>query len=236
MRKLGEMVARTGVHVYREIVFVFLVSVISSAVLVPVVLLLPVPFAVIALILLYVPLCTGVLYASHRKLQGEKAGAGEMFAGAGKYYLSSLLFGMVCALFVLIIVSSWWYYGSKSGAMYLALAVFQTYFVAMFFVSQTYTLPLVVQENAGIFTAMGKSMKLFVAHPMYTIGAFIQAVSVALLLGLTVIGFGCLYMGMLGIYANRITANLLPKKESESSGSENEAFSSGGAKLLGREG
>ncbi|ULL18761.1 hypothetical protein DVH26_32595 [Paenibacillus sp. H1-7] len=236
MRKLSEMVARTGVQVYREIIFVFLLSMISSAVLVPVVLLLPVAFAFIALIVLYVPLCTGVIYACHRKLQGERAGIRAMLAGAGKYYLPSLLFGLVCALFVLILVSSWWYYGSKNGTLYLTLAVFQTYFVAMFFVSQLYVLPLVVQEKAGIFTAMGRSMKLFVAHPMYTIGAFIQAVSMALLLGLTVIGFGCLYLGMLGMFLNQITANVLPGKEAEAVGSENGRLSADASKLFPREG
>ena len=216
MRKLSQVIVQSGVWIYREIIAVALLSVVSSLVLLPFVFFLPVGVALVFIALVYVPLCTGALDACHRMLKGERGLLGAMFRGAVRHYGASVVFALVCALFVVILASSWWYYGNRSGTFYFALAVFQTYFVAMFFVSQTYTLPLVVQERIGIFAAMGKSVKLFASHPGYTFGAFLQIVCLALLLGLTVVGFAGLFVGMVGIYANLITANLLTKKEEAS--------------------
>ncbi|MDT2259508.1 hypothetical protein P7H06_08250 [Paenibacillus larvae] len=116
-------------------------------------------------------------------------------------------------LFVLILVSSWMYYGSRSGMGYFILAVFQTYFVTMFFVSQLYTLPLVIQQETGFFRAVNQSIKLFLKHPLYTIGAFFQVVCVTVTLVLTVVGFMALYPGVMGIYLNKVTANLIRTPE-----------------------
>ncbi|WP_010498486.1 hypothetical protein [Paenibacillus elgii] len=238
MRKLSEIMVRSGLQTYREIIHVALFSIVSSLVLFPVLLFLPVPLALLLLVLLYVPLAAGALYACHRILQGEKGSVRTMLKGTLAHYGSSFVFGLVCALFVLILVSSWWYYGSRSGMMSLALAVFQTYFVALFFISQTYTLSLVVQERLGIFSAMGRSVKLFVARPMYTIGACFQMLCFAVLLGVTVVGFACLYMGMIGFFANLVTANVLRKDEEASpsgSGADESTAVSGDFHLAGRE-
>ncbi|MFB6365374.1 hypothetical protein ACFCP7_15055 [Paenibacillus elgii] len=238
MRKLSEIMVRSGLQTYREIIHVALFSIVSSLVLFPVLLFLPVPLALLVLALLYVPLAAGAIHACHRILQGEKGSVRTMLKGTLAHYGASLVFGLVCALFVVILVSSWWYYGSRSGTMSLALAVFQTYFVALFFISQTYTLSLVVQERLGIFSAMGRSVKLFVARPMYTIGACFQMLCLTVLLGVTVVGFACLYIGMIGFFANLVTANVLKKDEEEArsgSGADESTAISGDYHLAGRE-
>lgn len=212
MKKLSQVVAQSGIRVFRDIVPVVLFSAVSSVVLIPFIFFFPAALALVMAILLYVPLCTGVLYASHRMLDGEKGRLRAMWAGAVKFYGASLIFGAMLALFALILISSWWYYGGKGGTLHFALAVFQTYFVAMVLVSQVYTLPLVVQEKVGIFTAIGRSVKLFLANPLYTIGAFVQLVCLTVILGITIVGFGFLYVGMAGIYLNMLTANLVRKE------------------------
>jgi hypothetical protein len=216
MRKLSVIVVQSAKRVFQDIIPVALLSIAGALVLVPFVFLLPVGISLFLLPFIFVPLCAGALHATHRMMKGERAKVSAMFAGAWKFLLPSLAFAFVCSLFILIIVSTWWYYGGKSGLLYFALAVFQTYFVAMVFVSQIYTLPLVVQEGAGVFAAMGRSVKLFLAHPGYTIGAFIQLLSLTVLLGVTIVGFGCLFLGMYGIYSNLVTANLFAKPEEES--------------------
>jgi hypothetical protein len=213
MKKLSEIVVQSGVRIFRDITSVALFSLISSLVLVPAILVLPIPFAAALLCLLYMPLVTGAIYAGNEMLSGQKAKLSSMLRGTIQHYVSSLLFGMLSLLFVLIIISSWWYYGNKSGLFYFALAVFQTYFVAMFFISQLYTLPLLVQEKVGIWTAIGRSAKLFIKHPGYTVGAFLQMLSIGVLLLLTVVGFAGLYVGSMAIYMNLLTRNLLPKEE-----------------------
>lgn len=213
MKKLNQIVAQSGAQVFREIVPVALFSIVSSLVLLPFVFFLPIGMAVFLAVLLYVPLCTGVLYATHRMLEGGKGKLRLMWQGALKFYGASLVYGLMLAVFGLILVSSWWYYGGKSGTFYFIIAVFQTYFIAMALVSQVYTLPLVVQEKVGIFTAIGRSFKLFIANPLYTIGAFVQIVCLTVILGITIVGFGFLYVGMIGIYLNMLTANLIRKEE-----------------------
>jgi hypothetical protein len=235
MRKLSDVVVQSGVQVYREIVPVALFSAISSVVLLPFIFFLPAGLALIFIPLLYVPLCTGVLYAGHRILKGERSRIRLMFEGAWKHYGASLGFALIVSFFVLILVSSWWYYGSRQGVFYFALSVFQTYFVAMVFVSQIYTLPLIVQEGMGLFSAIGRSFKLFVSHPLYTIGAFLQIVCLTVILGITVVGFACLYVGMLGIYANLVTANLLPKPDRGSAPRDEESGRGGNGSSIRHE-
>ncbi|WP_127585221.1 hypothetical protein [Paenibacillus koleovorans] len=213
MKKLSQIIAQTGVQIYREIVPVALFSIVSSLVLLPLVFFLPIGLAVVLAVLLYLPVCTGVLYAAHRMLDGEKPRLSVMWAGTFKFFGASVVYGAMMSLFVLILLSSWWYYGGKSGMVYFSLAVFQTYFVAMAIVSQVYTLPLVVQERMNVFAAIARSVKLFVGNPLYTIGAFFQIVCLTLVLGITIVGFGCVYVGMMGVYLNMLTANLIRREE-----------------------
>lgn len=215
MRKLSEIVVRSGKRIYMDIIPVALFSVVGALVLAPFVFWLPVGVSALLLPFIAVPLAAGVLHATGRMIDGGRAKLSAMFAGAWKFALPSLVFALFCSLFVLIIVSTWWYYGGKDGTLYFALAVFQTYFTAMVLVSQLYTLPLVVRERMGVFTAMGCSVKLFLKHPGYTIGAFVQLLSLTVLLGVTVVGFAGLYLGIYGIYANLVTANVLAKPEEE---------------------
>ncbi|PYI57144.1 hypothetical protein [Paenibacillus flagellatus] len=213
MRKLSEIVVRSAKRIYQDIIPVALFSMTGAIVFVPFVFFLPIGISLVFLPFVAVPLAAGALHATHRMMKGEKPRLAAMFAGVWKFALPSIAFAFVCSIFILIIVSTWWYYGGKSGMLYFVLAVFQTYFVSMVLVSQLYALPLVVQEGAGVFTAMGRSVKLFLAHPVYTIGAFVQLLSLTVLLGVTVIGFAALYLGMYGIYANEVTANVLAKPE-----------------------
>lgn len=215
MRKLSEIVVKSAKRIFSDIILIALYSMIGSALLVPFVFFLPIGISLLVLPFLIVPICAGTLYATNQLLNDGRSKVSAMFAGAWKFALPSFAFALICSVFILIIVSTWWYYGSKPGMLYFALAVFQTYFAAMVLVSQLYTLPLVIQERIGIFAAMGRSVKLFLAHPGYTIGAFIQLLSVTLLLGVTVVGFAALFWGMYGVYANLVTANLIAKPKDE---------------------
>lgn len=213
MRKLSEILVQSGVKVYRDIVAVVVFSLATSALLLPAVFLLPVAWAAIAVVLLYAPLCVGALHAAHRLLKGEKPKVAHVWAGGVRFYGRGVVFALFCALFALIVISSWWYYGSRDGALYFALAVFQTYFAAMFFASQLYTIPLVVQHDMGIMAAMAKSAKMFVARPGYTIGALFQAACIGICLLFTIVGFAGLFVGIMGIYMNLAAANALKPKE-----------------------
>ncbi|AQT85311.1 hypothetical protein ERICIV_00384 [Paenibacillus larvae subsp. larvae] len=213
MRKLSEIMVQSGILIYREITRLALFSLVCSAALIPIGFFFPIPIAFLLLSAVYFPLMAGVLYSCHHYLSKKHGGTRKIFRGAIRFYFPSVLFGLLIGLFVLILVSSWMYYGSRSGMGYFILAVFQTYFVTMVFVSQLYTLPLVIQQETGFFRAVNQSIKLFLKHPLYTIGAFFQVVCITVMLALTVVGFMALYPGVMGIYLNKVTANLIRTPE-----------------------
>lgn len=219
MRKLNQVLVSTGVESFREIVPVALLSLTSSAMLIPVVIFTPVALAFILIPLLYMPLFYGALYAYHRRTEGKRLSVREMLAGAVQGYGPAAAFGLLLSLLVLILWSTWWFYGGRDGAVSWTIAIFQTYFVAMALVSQFYTLQLVIQRKMGIFKAMGESVKLFLRHPAYTIGAFFQAFVVGVMLMVTVVGFLALFNGMLAVYLHKAAYNVLhPEEEDEAEG------------------
>lgn len=213
MRKLNDVLKKTGVEVYREITTVALYSMITSLVLAAAVIFVPLMAALLVLPVLYMPLFFGVCYAYHRKTERGKAVLRDVFEGAVKGFGPAVVMGFFFVVMVLILWSTWWYYGGKDGIGYLAIGVFQTYFVFMAVVSQFYTLQLVIQEKMGIFKAMAHSVKLFLRYPAYTLGACFQAFCVAVPLLLTVVGFGFLFNGMWAIFQHKATYNVLNPEE-----------------------
>lgn len=209
MRKLNDILVKTGREAFYEIVPAVVHTLIGSAVLVPALIFLPVAVSMILLPLIYMPLVYGAFYAYHMRTLGEPSGVRAVFRGAAKGFVPAAVFGFFCSVLALILVSTWWYYGGKSRVLYMAIAVFQTYFVAMALVSQFYTLQLVLQKDMGIFRAMGESVKLMLRHPGYTIGAFFQAFFLGLLLTVTVVGVLAIYSGVLAVYLHQAADNVL---------------------------
>lgn len=72
MQKLNQVLVSTGVESFREIVPIALLSLASSAMLVPVVIFAPVALSFILIPLLYMPLFFGVFHAYHRRTEGKK--------------------------------------------------------------------------------------------------------------------------------------------------------------------
>ncbi|MBD8498629.1 hypothetical protein [Paenibacillus arenosi] len=213
MKKLSVVIAQTGRQVYEHILKVLGYSLICSLVLAPMLLLMNVALAVICFSLVLFPLLSGVFYACHLQLSGEMVTVRHIVTGFRKFYVRSVVFGLFLTLFVLILISSWWYYGDQGNMLHFTIAVFQTYFVTMALISQLYTMPLVYREELSMFQAMGKSVKLFLRHPLYTVGAFLQALCLMFILAVTVVGFLGLFVGMFGYYLNLLTANVLKETE-----------------------
>ncbi len=222
MRRLGEVLVRTGRELFHEITAVAMYSLASTAVLLPLLFFVPTAYALALLPVLYAPAVYGACYAYHQRRIGERTGFRTFVIGYGRGFWQAATFGVLCALLLLILVSTWWYYGGREGIGYLAICVFQTYFVGMAFVSQTYTLQLVVQKDIGIFRAMGESVKLLFRYPVYTIGAWFQGFALTLTLLITVVGYAALWAGTMAIYSHHITSNVLGEEgeaDEEGSGS-----------------
>ncbi|CAM3620031.1 hypothetical protein [Marinicrinis lubricantis] len=220
MRKLNEVLVKSGAEVYREIVTAVLHSLMGSIVLIPLVLFTPAPVALMLFPLLYMPLLYGGMYAYHRKWMGEASKIRDVWAGAVKGFVPSAVFGFLITVLILIVWSTWWYYGGKDGFIYLTIAVFQTYFALMAWASQFYTLQLVLQKQMGIFHAMGESVKLFFRHPAYTIGACIQALIFTMPLLVTIVGFAALFGGIAAIYMHKAANNMFQPEAGKNEAAE----------------
>ncbi|MCI3918833.1 hypothetical protein MO973_01125 [Paenibacillus sp. TRM 82003] len=209
---LGAVLVRTGRTLYHEIVRVALYSLLSSIPLVPLFFFLPTPLAIALLPALYAPLVYGVVAVFRRRADGETWGAKELLVETVRGFGSAFVFGLLLTVLGVIVATSWWYYGGLEGWLPLAMAVFQTYFVAMAVTSQFYTLALVARGR-GIFRAIGESALLFFKHPAYTIGAVLQLFAVTAALSVTVVGFAVLWAGTTGLYVNGATENVLGSDE-----------------------
>lgn len=224
MRKLSEVLVRTGTEVYHEIVRVSMYSLLSSLALLPLVFLVPTPIAAALVPVVYFPLLFGVFAVFHRKSEGLPWGTRFVLTEAIRGFLPAFVFGLFCTVLVLILISSWWYYGGKEGFFPLSLAVFQTYFVAMAFVSQIYTIPLVICKKMNIFRAAGESAKLFFRHPAYTFWVFFQMLVVSAALLATVVGFAVLWAGTIGVFMNLAAKNVFELEDADADRREETSF------------
>jgi hypothetical protein len=225
MRKLSEVLVKSGVEIYRDIIPVALFSAGSSVLLIPILMFAPIPVAVLLLAVIYMPLLFGVCYAVHHRLERKERrnGLRDLWEGALKGLLPGGVTGLLFALLGFILWSTWWYYGGQGSMTGMAVGMFQTFFVILAVISQFYTWQLILQKGMGILQAMGESVKLFFRYPGYTIAACFQALCFTALLMLTVVGFGALFAGMFAIYQHKVTLNLIePEEEAVSSSSGND--------------
>lgn len=122
MRKLNDVLKKTGVEIYREITAVALYSMITSLVLVTVVMFVPLMVALLLLPVLYMPLFYGVCYAYHRKTERGKSRLKDVFQGAIKGLGPAVVMGFFFVVMALILWSTWWYYGAKRESVILRSA------------------------------------------------------------------------------------------------------------------
>jgi len=215
MRKLSEVVVKSGVEIYRDIIPVALFSAGSSVLLIPILMFAPIPVAVLLLAIIYMPLLFGVCYAVHHRLERKERrnALRDIWEGTLRGLLPGGVTGLLVALLGFILWSTWWYYGGKGNMTGMAVGMFQTFFVILAFISQFYTWQLMLQKGMGFLQAMGESVKLFFRYPGYTIAACFQVVCLSGLLMLTVVGFGALFAGMFAIYQHKAASNLIEPEE-----------------------
>lgn len=209
MLSISKLLKKTGHQIFMNMLTVIGVSAGWSLFLVPVIFLLPIPWALVWVAITFVP-ATVTVYAVMQGVIGRKKASIALFFRSFFYYFKrSFLLGFIYFLAVLIPVSEWWYYLTINDSyLVFIFAVFQTYLILTFLATQVYAIPFMVMEDISAFKAMNQSIKHFMKHTWYTIGLFIQIVSVTALISFTVIGFFLLYIGMLAVFVLNATANL----------------------------
>lgn len=225
MLSISKLLKKTGHQIYFNIFPVLSASVFWSLFLVPAIFVLPRHFAVLFLLVTFVPATTAVYAAMHQVTETHRVKVKDFFRHFFHFFSRSFLIGLLFSLAIVIPVSQWWYYLSVNPHfMMLVFALFQTYFCLTFLCTQVYTIPYLVIEDGKAIQSMNLSIKKFMSHTWYTMGLFTQILSITVLLSLTIIGFFLLYIGMLSIFVLNATKNLsLEENETEEKQEEVEA-------------
>ena len=215
MLSISKLIMKSGSMVYQNILSVLILSVIWSLLLVPFIFILPLQTAVIYLLLMAFPATIAVFAAMHEKLKNSRVNiVAAFFKAFLKFYVRGFLVGLLITLIVTIPSATWYMYISTDGGYGMFLfSMVQTYLCGMFLISQVYTVGIIVMKDQGVVKSMNDSIKWFVAKPTYTIGVFLQLLSVCVLLSLTVVGFFLLFIGIFAIFMINSVENVHAKKD-----------------------
>ncbi|WP_139488649.1 hypothetical protein [Brevibacillus dissolubilis] len=209
MNSLTHILQLTARESYKNLMTIILLNLTVLILLSPGVLLLHVYVAVAYLILLIGPLMLALTYETGNFDDYEKVTVKGFLKTIPKYAGKGILFGGAMCFFALIVGSAWWYHANTGSQWTFVLACFQTYFVGMIFISQLYTMPLLTQYGYTLKDSMFASVKLFIRHPLYTLGACLQLWCLAAALLFTVVGFLFLYPAIYTTMTNNLTRNVL---------------------------
>lgn len=204
----------TAKDLYQSIVSVVAISLFVSMIMLPGILFLPWQLAIAFALLVGGPVWFGASNAVEAMLQEKKGTNILTFLKATKTHcFQGIAFASFLGGFVLIVVSSWWLWAVEGTWFAFAIACFQTYFAGMVALSQLYTVPLVIKYGLKLPKAMFVSIKVLLANPLYTIGAFLQLVLFAALLSMTIVGSALLLPGVAAVFVSRMTSGAISRSE-----------------------
>ena len=210
MNRLSGILKKSGHDIFENIVEILGISLMASIPVLPAVFMV-LPIGIVYLLLLAMPCFIAAFYALRQKMDRKPFKYKSFFTGFKKYYLRGLAYGFIIGLFLLILISSWWYYFKVKTILAFTIAMFQSYFFIMICASQMYTVSILVTEDLSLFKCINESMKLFLDNPGYTIGTLIQILALSALLILTVVSVPLLLAGMISIFLINTYDNLLLK-------------------------
>ncbi|WP_404349932.1 hypothetical protein LG311_04150 [Sutcliffiella horikoshii] len=214
MDGLTQIIRVTGREYYKHIVSMVMISLIMVTVLSPSFFLIKLPFSIVYVMIVMGPLFVGAAWAVQQLLLDRSTSViKSFFQGVKRYFLPSIGYSLFLSFFVIIIAASWWHYNQVGGTFAFALACFQTYFCGMVFLSQIYTVPLLVKFEYSLKDSIFTSVKLLVKNPLYTILSFFQILSVFALLLLTVVGLFIIFPALATLFNNIVTSTVIATEE-----------------------
>ncbi|MFE7062187.1 hypothetical protein ACFVAD_08545 [Sutcliffiella sp. NPDC057660] len=216
MDGLTHILRVTGREYYKHIVAMVFISFLVVTVLSPSFFLIQLPYSIFYVMLVSGPIFVGAAWAVQQLLLDKSQSVIVMFfTGMKKYFLASVGYSLFLSFFVVIVAASWWHYTQVGGTFAFALACFQSYFCGMIFLSQIYTIPLLVKFQYSLKDSIFTSVKLLVKNPLYTILSFLQITSIFCLLLLSVVGLFFLFPSLSTLFCNIVTSNVIGTEEED---------------------
>lgn len=218
MNTLSNVLKLSGHEIFENIGRVVLVNVLWFVLLSPAIFVLSWQTAILYLLFTLFPSLTAVFFVMESIVNHKKFSFRLFWQGFVRFYLRSLLLGLLVGVLTLILVASWWYYARVRTEWSLVIGIAQSYLVIMIYASQLYTIPLLVSDEYGLGACIAQSVRLFLDNAFYSMLAFLQLLTVGALLAVTVISFPLLYGGMSAIFLLNVFNNVQKKyKKTEDS-------------------
>ncbi|SNX53314.1 hypothetical protein [Thermoanaerobacterium sp. RBIITD] len=211
MNSLSNVLVKSGHDIYENIINVVLISIMWFILISPAIFLFTPYIAPFYLILTAVPSFAGVMYALKQRIDRKPFKYSMFFTGIKKFYFRAFLYSILLFFFVMIPVSSWWYYFKVRTIFAFIIAVIQTYLFLFIILSQIYFLPCLINEDKKMIVTINTSVKLFLDNGLYTVGSLVQIITVSALLLITIVSVPLLFAGMLSIFLLNLYNNLLLK-------------------------
>ena len=213
MNNLSTILRKSGHDIFQNIMEVVAVSLLASLIVLPGIFFMPPAFGFIYLLLTAMPSVVSAFYVIYNKANRKTVKYSMFFKVFPKFYGRALIFGLLLSLLTIIPVSSWWYYITAKTTFSFVIAIFQTYLYIMILMAFIYVLPIMVIEDKGVSYSLKASLRLLLDNPGYTMGSFIQIVTVSALLIVTVISVPLLFIGIFSIFTSNLYENVLSKYE-----------------------
>lgn len=211
MNTLSGILRKSGRDIFENILEVVAISLMASMIVFPGVFLLPPGPGAIYILFTASPALFAAFYAMDVKLRRKPFKYSLFFKGFKIYYGKAFFIGLLFIILSVIPISSWWYYARIKTVFSFVIAMFQSYLYLMILMALTYIIPVIIRENRGISYSVKTSFTLFLDNPGYTIGSFIQIISITILLVITIVSFPMLFPGMFSIFVLNLHENLLLK-------------------------
>jgi uncharacterized membrane protein YesL len=213
MNNLSTVLRKSGHDIFQNIMEVVAISLLGSLILLPGIFFMPPAFGFVYLLLTGMPSFASAFYVICQKTNRKPVRYSMFFKVFPKFYGRTLILGLLLTVLTIIPISSWWYYITAKTTFSFVIAIFQTYLYIMILISFIYVLPIIVNEDKGVSYSLKASLRLMLDNPGYTIGSFIQILTVSALLIVTVVSVPLLFIGIFSIFTANLYDNVLSKYE-----------------------
>ncbi len=151
----------------------------------------------------------GCVALAENLVAGREAGLRDMLRGFSRYGVRATLLALLAVGLGYLPVSGWLFWGQVRTVVAAAFFFTQLGLYVLFWLASTYALPILVRENCGVMTALARSARLFLMHPGYTLGVWLQLGALAVTAAFATVAVPTLLPMLAALVLVNATENLL---------------------------
>lgn len=148
------------------------------------------------IIIPYPPLIFGLFYMANKAVKGEKPVVKDVFKGF-RYFVKSwvlLLFLLASSLVLSLCIFTFGWIFSSSGVLFILVILPFIILKTGLILAIAYTIPIIIERDAGIFSAIGESFRIVRRKFFTTVVVGVLMMIIHFILDMTIIGMGLSYV------------------------------------------